>query len=316
MNRSARNLLGLTVAVPLAAALTAAAPANATEGPAADLVYGAVGQVGPALPPVAPPAPVPDAAGRAAALTTGTADGALRSAARPATRTGLAPSLPVSRTGARPAARAACKIDPVTTVDGTRVTRLLPRQTMTLTPGQDAAPISAPRSGSCLGSAARTTGRPAASPFPAPVGEAAKVPGRVVGRVTAVPKRVTGSKVGKMAGAAAALPNGRSAASGGPLGDAVTLGLPGDAASLRSAAPISMVLPDAAAARRGKPAPTSLVGETNDTVHEMHAQVGDVVNVLKTRERPSDTGRAASGDGLLGELHGPPVYLPRLPKVN
>ncbi|GAA2166130.1 hypothetical protein [Actinomadura napierensis] len=217
MNRSARNLLGLSVAVPLAAALAAgAAPANAADGPVADLVYGTAGQVGPALPPVALPAPVPDTAGRAADLTTGTADGALASAARPGLRTGLSPRLPASRiaspAGTASSARAACRVDAVKAVDGTRVTRLLPRQSMALTPGRDAAPISAPRSGGCLGVTDRSAARSAG--FPEPVGEAAKVPGRVVGRVTAVPKRVTGSKVGQVTGAAGALPNGRSAGSG------------------------------------------------------------------------------------------------------
>ncbi|HEU5029537.1 MAG TPA: hypothetical protein VFV01_31820, partial [Spirillospora sp.] len=254
-------------------------------------------------------------------------DGALASATRSGRRTGLPRGLPVSRTasGAR-----ACRLDPVKTVDGTRVTRLLPRQTMALTPGQDGAPISAPRSGSCVGPAARTASGPGvASGLPAPVGQAAAVPGRVVGRVTSVPKRVVHSKVGQMGGAAVALPNRRSAASGGsgrgPLGDAVALGLPGDAASLRSAAPISMVFPDGAAGlRRGKPAPQSLVGEANGTVNTMQSQVGDVVNVLKTRERPSDTGRSAAGlaggglpaDGLADGLSGPPVYLPKLPAVR
>ncbi|MBO2464263.1 hypothetical protein [Actinomadura violacea] len=338
MNRSARKLLGLSAAAPLAAALTlAAAPANAVQGPAADLVYGTVGQVGPAMPPVAVPAPVSDAASRTAEAATGTADGALAAASRPGRGAGLAPRLPVSRTGSRtasgPAAAAAraCRLDPMKTVDGTRVTRLLPSQTMSLTPGRDGAPISAPRSGGCLGAADRSASGPGiASGLPAPVGEAAKVPGRVVGRVTSVPKRVVGSKVGKMGGGAVALPNARSGApGGGPLGDAVALGLPGDASSLRSAAPISMVFPDGAGARRSRPAPQNLVGEANDTVNQMHSQVGSVVNVLKTRERPSDTGRAGDGglvggglpadgpaDGLADGLSGPPVYLPKLPAVR
>ncbi|MEU9021019.1 hypothetical protein [Actinomadura sp. NPDC048394] len=330
MNRSARNLLGLSAAVPLAAALALpAAPANAVQGPVADLVYGTVGQVGPALPPVAVPAPVSDTASRTVESAARTADGALAGATRSGRRAGLPRSLPVSRTASD--ARA-CRLDPVKTVDGTRVTRLLPRQTMALTPGQDGAPISAPRSGGCVGPAARTASGPGvASGLPAPVGQAAAVPGRVVGRVTSVPKRVMHSKVGQVGGAAAALPNRRSAASGasaasgrGPLGDAVALGLPGDAASLRSAAPISMVFPDGAGLRRGKPAPQSLTGEANSTVNTMQSQVGDVVNVLKTRERPSDTGRAGTGladgglpaGGLADELSGPPVYLPKLPAVR
>jgi hypothetical protein len=320
MNRSARNLLGLSVAVPLAAALTAtAAPANATDGPVSDLVYGTVGQVGPALPPVPVPAPVSGTAERTVEIATGTADGALASATRPGQRTGLPSSLPASAgSPVSPAARAACKVDAVRTIDGTRVTRLLPSGTMALTPGQDGAPISAPRSGSCLGAAGRTAGqRTASSGFPEPVGEAAKVPGRVVGRLTAVPKRVVHGKVGQVGGAAAALPNGRSGASGdGPLGDALTLGLPTDAASLRSAAPISMVVPRSLGARRAKPAPQSLAGEAGDALDQMHSQVGDVVNVLKTRERPSDTGRSGAGDGLVDGLSGPPVYLPKLPGVN
>lgn len=290
MNRSARNLLGLSAAAPLAAALAlSAAPANAAQGPVADLVYGTVGQVGPALPPVALPAPVSDTASRTLESAAGTADGAVASAARPGRSAGLGKGLPVSRTAsaAGPAARA-CRVDPMKTVDGTRVTRLLPHQTMALTPGRDGAPISAPRTGSCVGAANRTASGPGvASGLPAPVGEAAKVPGRVVGRVTSVPKRVVHSKVGK------ALPTGRSAASGasggGPLGDAVALGLPGDASALRSAAPISMVFPDGAGLRRARPAPQSLTGEADDTVKTMQSQVGSVVNVLKTRERPSDT---------------------------
>jgi hypothetical protein len=334
MNRSARNLLGLSAAAPLAAALAlSAAPANAVQGPVSDLVYGTVGQVGPALPPVAVPAPVSDAASRTLETATGAADGALASATRSGRRTGLPQNLPVSRAASATSAARACRLDPVKAVDGTRVTRLLPRQAMALTPGQDAAPISAPRSGSCLGTAARTASGPAAaSGLPAPVGQAAAVPGRVVGRVASVPKRVVHSKVGQMGGTGVALPNGRSAASpasgSGPLGDAVALGLPGDAAALRSAAPISMVFPDGAGLRRGEPAPQNLVGETDDTVNAMHAQVGDVVNVLKTRERPSDTGRAAAGGGLVGDggpagghgltdgLSGPPVYLPKLPAVR
>ncbi|QKG24024.1 hypothetical protein ACTIVE_5667 [Actinomadura verrucosospora] len=234
---------------------------------------------------------------------------------------------PAARTAsAGPAARA-CRLDATKTVDGTRVTRLLPSRTMALTPGRDGAPISAPRSGNCLGAADRTASGPGlGSGLPAPVGEAAKVPGRVVGRVTSVPKRVVGSKVGKMGGGAVALPNARSGASGGgPLGDAVDLGLPGDASSLRSAAPISMVFPDGVGARRSRPAPQNLVGEANDTVNQMHSQVGSVVNVLKTRERPSDTGRAGDGglaggglpgQGLADGLSGPPVYLPKLPAVR
>lgn len=321
MNRSARNLLGLSAAVPLAAALALSAPpANAVQGPVADLVYGTVGQVGPALPPVAPPAPVSDTASRTVESATGTADGAVASAARPGRSAGLGKGLPVSRTASVPSAAArACRIDPMKTVDGTRVTRMLPHQTMALTPGRDGAPISAPRSGSCLRATDRAASGPgAASGLPAPVGEAAKVPGRLVGRVTSVPKRVVRSKVGT------ALPAGRSAASGasggGPLGDAVALGLPGDAASLRSAAPISMVVPDGAGLRRAKPAPQSLTGETGDAVNQMQSQVGSVVNVLKTRERPSGTRRAGDGgltaDGLADGLYGPPVYLPRLPAVH
>ncbi|QKG24023.1 hypothetical protein [Actinomadura verrucosospora] len=96
MNRSARKLLGLSAAAPLAAALTlAAAPAYAVQGPAADLVYGTVGQVGPALPPAPVPAPVSDAASRTAEAATGTADGALAAAPRPG-GAGLAPRLPPS----------------------------------------------------------------------------------------------------------------------------------------------------------------------------------------------------------------------------
>ncbi|MVZ99283.1 hypothetical protein F8568_002545 [Actinomadura sp. LD22] len=235
MNRSARKLPGLSAASAVfAVSAVFAAPANAVQGPVADLVHGTAGQVGPALPP--------------------------------------------------PAA---------------------------------AAPASAARTASAPG---------AASGLPAPVGQAAAVPGRVVGRVTSVPKRVVHSKVGKMGGAA--LPTGRSAASGasrasgsGPLGDAVALGRPGDAAALRSAAPISMVFPDGAGLRRGKPAPRGLAGEADGTVKTAHSQVGSVVNVLKTRERPSDTGRAPGGltggglptDGLTDKLSGPPVYLPKLP---
>ncbi|GAA0285516.1 hypothetical protein GCM10009527_096940 [Actinomadura nitritigenes] len=321
MNRSARNLLGLSAAAPLAAALAlSASPANAVQGPVADLVYGTVGQVGPALPPVAPPAPASDTASRTVESATGTADGAVASATRPGRGAGLGKGLPVSRTASVPGAAArACRTDPMKTVDGTRVTRLLPHQTMALTPGRDGAPISAPRSGSCLPATDRAASGPgAASGLPAPVGEAAKVPGRVVGRVTSVPKRVVRSKVGK------ALPNGRSAApgasGGGPLGDAVALGLPSDAASLRSAAPISMVVPDEAGLRRAEPAPQSLTGETGDTVNTMQSQVGSVVNVLKTRERPSGTRRAGDGgltaDGLVDGLYGPPVYLPRLPALR
>ncbi|TDD81843.1 hypothetical protein E1293_17750 [Actinomadura darangshiensis] len=307
MNRSARNLLSISVLAPVVAALAvAAAPANAAPGPSTALLYDAATAAAPVTRTL--PDPVLNTVGQTAEQGTGTVDGVLRAAPAASTLRAV-PAAPGLGAG-----NARCTLNPGKTVNSKAGTSL-PR-----TPLQTAgrSPLGGLPEGDCLG-AAPGTGRRAALPVPSDA--AGRVPRTLLNDVGKVGTSVHNSKLGELGGAP--LPSGRRA--GMPLSMAVpglTDGLPDVPSTLGSASPGGLPVGAALfppAGRIAAPEPSDdLVGQANDTVNQAGAGVGEteenvgsVVDVLKAKDR---AGRPA--DGPLSMPSAPGLGLPDLPGIG
>ncbi|GAA1878618.1 hypothetical protein [Actinomadura bangladeshensis] len=313
MNRTARSLLGAAVLAPLAAALAvASAPANAAlgaaaradaaPGPSTALLYDTAAAAYPVTRRL--PDPVLQSTGRTAETVTGTVDRTL----------GVAPATSGLRAGT-----ARCKLNPGKTLNNETAAGL-PEAPV---PGVGAAALDGLPKGDCLGRRGDVL-RKSALPVPGgATGALLRGAGQVAGALG-------GGEIGRLAGAAPALPAARRA--GMPVSTALPAAapaaVPADLPSVPSALgfaqpgdlPVSsMLFP--ARDRRATPLPSDdVLGQANDTVNTAGANldrteegVGEVVDVLKAKDPAARPADGLLSDGPLSMPDVSSLALPALP---
>ncbi|MFB4305184.1 hypothetical protein [Actinomadura sp. GTD37] len=318
MKFSASSLVGAAVVAPFAAALAVAAvpasaapaDADAAPGPSTALLYDAAAAANPAVRTL--PEPVVRTGGRTAEAATGAADGALRAM----------PGASGLRRGTDH-----CTLNPGKAVNSHAGTSL--PETPLDAAGQK--PLGGLPKGACLdatraGARDRTSGTDALA---GPVGTAGRALSNVGGAVR-------GSTIGQIANAPSALPAGRRAAMpvSMALPDALPGGLPVDlpnvpaalAAAQPGGLPVGAVLfpPRERRAGSGTPVPSDeVLGQANGAVNKAGASidqtedgVGQVVDVLKTRDRGARRADGPLSNGPLSMPDASALGLPALPGIG
>ncbi|WP_067450220.1 hypothetical protein [Actinomadura macra] len=276
MHRSARNLLSVSVLVPMAAALAVAvAPANATQGPSAEILYGTTAPVARSLPSDVVPVSAATPAAQVTGTATGTVDGVLKSKPKRTPR----PRTARTATGAH-----ACPLDQVI----------------------GSFPVNA---GNLGGARRGCLERRAAGPSPKnPVDAAGNVvdsTGKVIGNATKATKQVQAGPLNKIAAVT------RSASNSPILPDArrttdrprglnlmgVVPGAVRSAEALGLPVSYSALFPPAAHRGLTRPSPDDgVVDQAGDVVHEAGSGVdttrGQVVEVLKAADHASTPSKA------------------------